>query len=120
MRHPHFFKHVLRGLGMAGLISIVLGLVVQQLWNHLLPQLFHFPAVTFLQAVGLAILSRLLFGQIGRPGGGPRGFGRHDHFGGPEIQGGLHGWKRYGAYWKEEGKAHYEAWLKRSEDRNPE
>jgi len=126
MRHPNFLKHIARFLAIAGLITLVLGLVVQQLWNRLIPDLFHLPAVGFWQAVGLALLGRLLFGRIGRPGHphghpGHLGFGRHGHFGGPErdleIQGGPRGWRRYGHYWKEEGKAHFEAWLQRSEDR---
>ena len=32
------------------------------LWNALLPQLFHFPQITFWQTVGLLILFRLLLG----------------------------------------------------------
>ena len=44
--------------------------VVMLLWNALLPSLFHFPAITWPQALGLLILSKLLFG--GFRGGGPR------------------------------------------------
>jgi hypothetical protein len=47
------------------------GLVVQQLWNWLLPSLFGWPALTFWQALGLLALSRILFGRTGG-----RGFGR--------------------------------------------
>jgi Ca2+/H+ antiporter, TMEM165/GDT1 family len=31
------------------------------LWNALLPEIFHFPRITFWQAAGLLVLSRLLF-----------------------------------------------------------
>jgi len=32
------------------------------LWNALLPNLFHFPVITFWQALGLLILSKIFFG----------------------------------------------------------
>jgi hypothetical protein len=38
------------------------GLITMLLWNNILPQLFHLPQISFWQAVGLLILSRLLFG----------------------------------------------------------
>ena len=42
------------------------GVIVQQLWNWLLPALFGWPAVTFWQALGLLALCRILFGGFGR------------------------------------------------------
>lgn len=44
--------------------------IVMLLWNWLAPALFHLPAITLLQALGLLILSRVLFGSFG---GGARG-----------------------------------------------
>lgn len=129
LRHPNFVGHALRFAGLAVLIIGVFGIVIQHLWNLLMPYLFHLPLLGFWQAVGLGVLSRLLFGHFGgRHHGGPRGFGRHGmpfgpfgrhHHGGErdfEIQGGPQGWRRYGAYWKEEGKSHFEGWLNRNEE----
>ena len=50
------------------------GVVVQLLWNWLLPPLFGVREVTLLQALGLLALSRILFGGFGPGGshGGPR------------------------------------------------
>ena len=56
---------VLAVLGVA-----VFSTIVMLLWNALLPNLFHFPTITFIQALGLLILSKLLFG--GFRGGGPK------------------------------------------------
>jgi len=53
-------------LGMLALISYV----VMLLWNNLLPDIFHITAITYWQAAGLLILSKILFGF-----GGPRGRG---------------------------------------------
>jgi hypothetical protein len=47
----------------------VAGVVVQQLWNWLLPSLFGLPEITFWQAWGLLVLCRILFGGFGMHGG---------------------------------------------------
>jgi hypothetical protein len=44
--------------------------IVMLLWNALMPAIFHLSAITWLQALGLLILSKILFG--GFRGGGPR------------------------------------------------
>ncbi|MGH8131811.1 MAG: hypothetical protein ACRETP_01040 [Steroidobacteraceae bacterium] len=51
----------------------VFGWVVMQLWNWLVPALFHGPTLRYWQAVGLLVLSRILFG-------GMRGHGGHGHW----------------------------------------
>jgi hypothetical protein len=50
----------------------VLSFVVMSLWNMLIPSLFGGPTVRYLQAVGLLVLSRILFGGF-RGRGGPHG-----------------------------------------------
>jgi hypothetical protein len=55
---------------------VVLGLlaltfVVMSLWNWLMPSLFGLRVITFWQALGLLVLSKILLGGFrGRPGGG--------------------------------------------------
>jgi hypothetical protein len=51
----------------------VFGFLTMQLWNILIPDIFHGPTVTFWQAIGLLVLSHILF----------RGWGGHWR----------HGWK---------------------------
>lgn len=48
------------------------GFGTMYLWNWLVPLLFHGPVITFLQALGLLVLSKILFG-FGRGGSGFRG-----------------------------------------------
>jgi hypothetical protein len=49
-----------------GLVAVgVFGLVVMSLWNWLMPALFGLPAITFWQAWGVLILSRILLGSFG-------------------------------------------------------
>jgi hypothetical protein len=43
--------------------------VVMSLWNWLVPALFHGPVVQYWQAVGLLVLSRILFGGLRGRGG---------------------------------------------------
>lgn len=43
------------------LVAFLLSLVTMLLWNALVPALFNGPSVTFLQALGLLILSHILF-----------------------------------------------------------
>jgi hypothetical protein len=58
---------------MGVLAVIVLGYVVMFLWNFLIPVLFHGPVITFWQAVGLFILTKILLHAFG--------FGHHHgHF----------------------------------------
>jgi hypothetical protein len=54
-------------VGIAVFIALF-GFVVMSLWNWLMPALFSLGTITFWQAIGLLILSRILFGGFrGRP-----------------------------------------------------
>lgn len=70
-------KHwILRGLKFllfALLFVVVFSFVVMWLWNWLMPAVFGWHVITFWQAVGLLVLSKILFGGFR---GGP-----HRHWG---------------------------------------
>jgi hypothetical protein len=59
----------------AGLFVTVFGFVVMSLWNWLMPALFGLHSIKFWQAVGLLVLSKILFGGF-RGGPGHRSFWR--------------------------------------------
>jgi hypothetical protein len=67
MRRKWIFIAPLAIVGMVVFITIG-GVVVQLLWNWLLPPLFGWPAITFWQGIGLLALCRILFGGLGRNG----------------------------------------------------
>lgn len=63
---------VLKFMLFAALFVIVFGFFVMRLWNWLTPPLFGWHVITFWQALGILILSKILFG--GFRGGPPRGW----------------------------------------------
>src|SRR4051812_46644367 len=67
MRQGWKFKMVL--LVIAAVIAM--GAIVMWLWNWLIPDLFHGPYITFIQSMGLMLLTRILFrGFYGMKGRG--------------------------------------------------
>jgi hypothetical protein len=61
-------------IGMIALVAVTaMSFLVMTLWNVLLPGIFSLPTITFWQALGLLVLSKLLFGGFRPPAGaGPR------------------------------------------------
>jgi len=60
----HWIRRGLRFLLWATVAVAVFSLIVMCLWNWLLPSLFGWKLITFWQAAGLVILSRILFGGL--------------------------------------------------------
>lgn len=58
----HWFPRGLRFVFFAMLFLTVFTFVVMRLWNWLMPTLFGWHLITFWQALGLLILSKILFG----------------------------------------------------------
>ena len=77
MRHLTGKKRILLApLFIAGIAGLVF--ITMYLWNQLLPGIFHLPQISYWEAAGLLVLSRLLFG-----------FGGH-HFGGHHRRNQMH------------------------------
>ena len=72
MRRKLVFIAPLAILAFIGFVAIG-GTIVQLLWNWLAPAIFGWRAVTFWQAIGLLVLSRILFGGLGGHGGSRSG-----------------------------------------------
>jgi hypothetical protein len=65
------------GLGILWLGGIALILfITMNLWNWLIPALFHGPIVTFWQTAGLIVLSKIFLSGFGPRGGGGRRQGK--------------------------------------------
>ena len=110
-------------LGVVGFtaFAFLFGAVVMWLWNWLMPLIFHLGVITYWQAVGLAILSRLLFGSLHH---GPHNRGHHKP--GPwnlrmhmkdgsncrDYSNGAK-WSYYDKYWNDEGEKAFNDYVAR-------
>lgn len=82
--------YIFKGIKIAVLVAagaLLMGYIMMSLWNWLVPVLFNGPHLTFVQAIGLFVLSKMLFGGFKGRGGCWGG-----HCGG--------GWHR-GGHWKQ-------------------
>jgi Ca2+/H+ antiporter, TMEM165/GDT1 family len=65
----HRFVRGLKFVLFAAMFVTVCGFVVMSLWNWLMPALFGWHLINFWQAVGVLVLSKILFGGFrGHPG----------------------------------------------------
>ena len=68
---------IIKGIAIAIVAIVVMGFAVMYLWNWLAPRVFNLPKIEFKHAVGILILSKILFGGFG--GGHWRGHFRQHH-----------------------------------------
>lgn len=119
------------GVTFAVFFAFLFGLVVKVLWNWLMPTLFGLTAITFWQAFGIVLLAKILFSGHGH------GYRKHDgregrYFrnrfrrfvrgderdaeGGP-VPGNGKRWRHFRQFWQEEGRAAFEIYLEKMENR---
>jgi hypothetical protein len=124
-RRPRAGWIILGIIGFAA-FAFLLGAVVMLLWNWLMPVIFHLGVITYWQAVGLAILGRLLIGGFhhgphhrGRHGCGPWGHRHYMH--NAKYCGDYSNsdrWSHYDQFWNEEGEKAFDDYLKRKGEDN--
>jgi hypothetical protein len=131
----NFFKHKMRGkspgeiagwvilggLGIAAL-AILFGFVIMWLWNWLMPEIFGLTTLTYWQAVGLFILSKILIGT-GGSGGGKSHKSKHNGKNkccGKDGKKEFSKWANYDKFWKEEGDQAYQNYIDRLENSSHE
>jgi hypothetical protein len=101
MKMQFKFRYVLFGILFLALIPLYI-YVFGELWNWLVPELFNGPVITFWQAAGILLLSKMLFGRMGGGGWG----GRHKHCGGNRMH-----WKmRWESMSDEQRRAYRNRW----------
>jgi len=62
-------EYIIKGLKifvLAALALFAFGYVTMELWNWLMPEIFGLPTICWGQAIGLIILSKILFGSFGK------------------------------------------------------
>ncbi len=126
-RAAHIIGWVFLGVAFAVVFALVFGIVVKLLWNWLMPAIFGLGEISYWQAFGIVILSKLLFGAFGH-----RRNSYSNHFKkkfpdwredcnvNKKEDGMIEGWKHYHQYWQEEGKAAFEDYLHRKKEQKEE
>jgi hypothetical protein len=118
---------VVAGLAVAVLFAFLFGLIFKALWNALMPSLFGLSAITYWQAVGIVLLAKILFGGPGHARRDPgrridRRAGRRfwqwtcgddATAGSGPVPGNGKRWSHFRQYWQDEGRAAFEAYLKK-------
>jgi Ca2+/H+ antiporter, TMEM165/GDT1 family len=69
MKKGFWIKKIIGFMVMGAVAVLVFGFVVMSLWNAILPAVLGVKAITFMQALGIFILAKILFGGF-RGGGG--------------------------------------------------
>lgn len=115
---PKFIRiicYTVLGTAAAVLFGFVFGLAIKLLWNWLMPELFNLKEITYWQAIGIFLLTKIVFGSFGG--------GSSEHKSGKSSKKDkLHGcvydykdnkeslksWEYYEKWWEEEGKKSYD------------
>ena len=122
----NYWKHKMRskspgeiigaGIILAVIITVLViafGYVIMYLWNWLMPAIFGLTTITFWQAIGLGLLSKLLFG--GFSGDKRRGKRRHKCEPRRSHKSDFSKWKHYDSFWQEEGEKAYKEYIRKQE-----
>ena len=115
------------GLAVAIAFALIFGSLVKLLWGYTLTPLFHVPEPTYLQAVGIILLARLIFGNPGH-GHGRDKRGRiadrfHDRFhprakdDTDDLETRIRSTEgdRYERFWETEGRQAFERYLEQGD-----
>lgn len=129
-KHPFLFvKFIIAaivGICVASVLSLIFGGILQLLWNHTLTPIFSITTITYWQAVGLLILSKLLFSCLPTHHPHPHHLKDHHlhrfHRFASACRGDSEAQKMYHEFWHEKGeklmKEFMEAKMKHDHDKN--
>lgn len=108
---------VVLGIVAATVLAIVFGLVIQWLWNELMPPIFGLPEVSYWQAVGLVVLAHILFGHHNHSHNGSKMSRKASICGGTkesvkeEDETFIRDWDSFREFWKDHGREAFTRWL---------
>ncbi len=130
-KHTYGFFKVLGGIIVGVLVvalfALLIGVLIMVLWNWLMPEIFGLDVITYWQGFGIALLVKLLFGEIGSK---DRSEKKRSHMYPPK-----HRYARncqrgsmknhwfddvYEKWWEAEGAERFEEYLKKEPDKEPE
>jgi hypothetical protein len=108
-------------LGIIGITALVIlfGFVLMWLWNALMPDIFGLPEITYWQAMGLCLLSKILFGGFGGGSSSKGSSSKKDKkCSDKDSKNDFSKWKLYDKFWQEEGDEAYQNYIKRKNGEN--
>lgn len=111
---------ILFGILAISALAILFGFVIMWLWNWLMPLLFGLTVITYWQGVGLFILAKLLFGSMGRGGGGKHSNKHKCDESQKQKKTDFSKWKYYDKFWEEEGEDRYQQYVQNLSEGNLE
>lgn len=124
----NYFKHKLRSKNpviIAGTVIVIaflitafillFGYVIMLLWNWLMPEIFGLTTITFWQAIGLGLLSKLLLGGFGGDKDGKRS-DKCNSKKGKTSKSDFSKWKYYDKFWEEQGEEAYNEYINKQEE----
>ena len=123
----HIIGWTIGGLMLAVIFAFLFGLIVQLLWNWLMPAIFGLGEISYWKAFGIIILAKILFSGIGHHRNDGHDYFRrkfHDKEKAPNADW-IHAedpknWKYYRQYWKDEGKEAFEEYVRKIEKEKEE
>ncbi len=119
---PKIIGYVLLGVAGVAVLAVIFGIFVKLLWNALMPEIFGLPAITYWQAVGLAVLAHVFFGSdhshhyersihMRKKNNTPESERSPFHL---EME------KDYEEFWREEGRESFKSWMRRENSSDSE
>lgn len=112
---------VILGIIAAAALAILFGLVIQWLWNSIMPDIFGLPQVTYWQAVGLVVLSHILFGGHGHHGNGSNSHSKSKKSKRFNFEDGdERSWDSFREFWNDFGREAFDRWLTGKGESTPE
>ena len=105
---------VILGITAAIVFAALFGFVIMWLWNWLMPELFGLSIISYWQAVGLLILSKILFGGLGCGNSGSSSSKDKSNCRNENSKVDFSKWQLYDKYWEEEGDEAYKSYTERA------
>ena len=98
-------------------LAILFGFILMWLWNWLMPEIFGLPFITYWQAVGLFIISKVFIGGCGSGGGSSR---KNKECKDDSNKNEFSKWKHYGKFWEEKGEDMYAEYVDKMDNNSSE
>lgn len=98
-------------------VFFLVGYILMQLWNWLMPELFGLTTITYWQAFGILILAKIIFGfgggnGPGKKSKGPKKWDRNKKSC-SSLRKDFTEWKHYDEFWANEGENAFKEYVRR-------